>query len=83
MRRVTFAVLILNVILLLVFWTLIQLDVKFSFGAEQSKYVFNKGQELSFKTNVFIVSSLVLNFILSVFVFLNFKQNKKEEDISE
>ena len=56
----------LSMITLILFWVIIQLDVTFSFGAEQNEYLFNKGQELGNKSSIFIGILIFLN----VFIFL-------------
>ena len=68
----------LSMITLILFWVIIQLDVTFSFGAEQNEYLFNKGQELGNKSSIFIG----ILFFLNVFIFLthiiyHFKNIKK------
>lgn len=74
MKILSYIILIINILILLLFWVVIQLDIKFSFGAEQSNYIFNKGQELGEKTNLFIISLLVLNVVM---IGINISSNKK------
>jgi heme/copper-type cytochrome/quinol oxidase subunit 2 len=74
MKIFAYIISIINILILLLFWIVIQLDVKFSFGAEQSTYVFNKGQELGEKTSLFITLLIVLNLIM---IGITFFQSKK------
>jgi len=71
---------ILNLFVLITFWIVIQLDVKFSFGPEKDPYIFEKGQELGFKSSLFIGILLVLNvliLLLSYFSNKNLKFDRK------
>lgn len=67
MKVFLFMIPIIGIILLSLLWIVIQLDVKFSFGTEQSEYIFKKGLELSYKINCFIAVLIGLN-VLSIIV---------------
>ncbi len=77
MKILTYIIPILNILILSFFWIVIQLDVKFSFGAEQTENIFNKGQELGMKTDWFILVLIILNTML--FAILFFTRNKKKK----
>lgn len=73
--KVSIFLTILNLFVLITFWIVIQLDIKFSFGPEKDPYIFEKGQELGFKTSLFIGILLIINIILFLFSFFS---NKKK-----
>lgn len=76
--KISLILAILNCFVLFVYWIVIELDVKFSFGPEQTEYIFNKGQELSWKSSIFISLSLVFNLIILIFNIKAFKKVKSE-----
>ena len=74
MKIFTYIIPILNILILSFFWIVIQLDVKFSFGAEQTENIFRKGQELGMKTDWFILVLIILNMMLFVILFITRKK---------
>jgi hypothetical protein len=75
MKIFTYIIPILNILILSFFWIVIQLDVKFSFGAEQTENIFMKGQELGMKTDWFILVLIILNIMLFFILFFTKKIN--------
>ncbi len=78
MKFLSYLIPIINILISLLFWLLIQLEVKFSFGAGQSEYIFNKGLRLEGMTDVFITLLIVLNSAMIVIVFI---LNKKRSSL--
>lgn len=76
--KISLIVSILNCLVLFVYWIVIELDVKFSFGPEQTEYIFKKGQELSWKSSIFLSLSIIFNLIILIFNIKAFKKVKLE-----
>jgi hypothetical protein len=76
MKSVLYIIPIIGIVLLSIFWVVIQMDVKFSFGAEQSEYIFNKGMEFSNRANIFILILIGLNLFILVNNYIFLKKQK-------
>jgi hypothetical protein len=61
----------------MIFLINIELDVKFSFGTEQSQYVFKKGQELGERAFLFITGLIILNLSMLINILLQSRKKKK------
>lgn len=74
--RLILLVTTLSIITLIIFWVIIQLDVKFSFGGEQNEYIFNKGQELGNKSSIFIGVLIFFNVLIFLIQIMYHFKNK-------
>jgi hypothetical protein len=76
--KISLIIAIINCLILFIYWVVIELDVKFSFGPERSEYIFNQGQELSWKSSIFISISIILNLFILLLNIKAFKKVKSE-----
>ncbi len=77
MKLLSYIIPIISILILLLFLIVIQLDIKFSFGVDQTQYVFKKGQELAGRANMFISLLVILDILLIGIFFLQGRKNKK------